>query len=383
MWRKFALWLMLIALPVVWAQKEHAPKSYFIYVGTYTGPLSKGIYVLRFEPGSGKWSAPELAVETSNPSFLAIDPSRHFLYAANENSHYKGERSGSVSAFGIDRRTGKLTLLNEVSTRGAGPCYVALDRTGKYVLVANYDGGNVAVFPVLPDGRLAEASAVVEHAGHGPNPERQEGPHAHQIDVTPDNRFAIVSDLGLDKLFVYHFNVGKGTLTANDPAFALAVPGAGPRHFVFDPSGKFVYVINEMGGTVTAFAYDRARATLASFQTITTLTADFRGENTSAEIAIHPSGKFLYGSNRGADALAVLAVEPAKGALKLVESVSTSGKTPRSFAIDPTGKYLLAANQDSNQIVVFAIDSATGRLTATGQTIDVPSPVCIKFLALD
>ena len=376
MWRKFALWLMLIALPVVWVQKEHAPKSYFIYVGTYTGPASKGIFVLRFEPGSAKWSVPELAVETSNPSFLAIDPSRHFLYAANENSQYKGERSGSVGAFGIDRRTGKLTLLNEVSTHGAGPCYVALDRTGKYVVVANYDAGNVDVFPVLPDGRLAEASAVVEHAGHGPNPERQERAHAHQIDVTPDNRFAIVSDLGLDKLFVYHFDVAKGTLTANDPAFALVAPGAGPRHFVFDPSGKFVYVINEMGGTITAFAYDRIRARLTSFQTITTLPADFKGENTSAEIAIHPSGKFLYGSNRGADALAVLAVEPAKGGLKLVESVSTSGKTPRSFAIDPTGKY-------SNQIVVFAIDSATGRLTATGQTIDVPSPVCIKFLALD
>jgi 6-phosphogluconolactonase len=380
---KVRVLLLLVALLVAWAREARSPDSYLIYVGTYTGPASKGIYVLRFEPGTSRWSSPAIAAETANPSFLAIDPSQGFLYAANEVSGYKGEHSGSISAFAIDHKTGKLTLLNEVSSHGAGPCYVALDRTGKYVLVANYDAGNVAVFPVLPDGRLAEASAVVQHAGHGPNAERQQGPHAHQIEVAPDNRFAIVSDLGLDRLLVYRFDVAKGTLAGNDPAFAPVAPGAGPRHFVFDLKGKFVYAINEMSGTITAFGYDAVRASLSSFQTISTLPADFKGENTSAEIAIHPSGKFVYASNRGADTLTILAVEPGKGSLKLVESVSAGGKTPRNFAIDPTGKYLFAANQDSNRIVIFRIDPVTGHLTATGQILEVPSPVCIKFLAAD
>jgi len=383
MWRKYTLlFLALIALttPFVWGQKSHPKGSYLVYVGTYTGPTSKGIYAFRFDLRSGKAGTIELVAETTNPSFLAVDPSGQYLYAANEISQYKGAKSGGVSAFAVDRKTGKLAFLNEVSSRGAGPCHVTLDKTGKYVLVANYDGGSVAVLPVLEDRRLGEASVVVQHTGHGPNPERQERPHAHQIELSPDNRFAIANDLGLDQLLVYHFDVAKGTLVAGDPAFASVEAGAGPRHLAFHPNGRFVYAINELGGSVTGFAYDAHQGLLRNLQTISTLPQDFKGKNDSAEIAVDPSGKFLYGSNRGPDDIAVFAIDSAKGTLKLVGSAPTQGKTPRNFAIDPTGKYLLAANQDSNNIVVFRIDLKTGGLTATGQVLEVPSPVCIVFV---
>jgi len=356
--------------------------SYLIYVGTYTGPASKGIYAFRFDPASGKSTSLGLMAETTNPSFLAIDPTQHYLYTANEVGDYKGEKSGGVSAFAIDRKTGKLTFMNQVSSRGGGPCHITLDKTGKYVLVANYDGGSVAVFPVLPDGRLGEASAVVHHGGHGPNAERQEGPHAHQIQVTRDNRFAIAADLGLDELLVYRFDAAKGTLTANDPPFAKVEAGAGPRHFALHPNGKFVYSLNEMGGNVTIFAYDARKGALRKLQTISSLPLDFKGKNDSAEIAANASGEFLYASNRGPDDIAVFAIGSG-GSLKLVEHVPTKGKTPRNFAIDPTGKYLFAANEESNSIVMFRVDPKTGRLTDTGQVLDVPSPVCVIFISAE
>jgi len=378
-----ALGLLALLMPFAQGQSSRTKDSYLIYVGTYTGPASKGIYAFRFDPASGKSTSLGLMVETTNPSFLAIDPSHRYLYAVNEVGDYKGERSGGVSSFAIDHKTGKLTFLNEVSSRGAGPCHVALDKTGKYVLVANYDGGSVAVFPVLPDGRLAEASAVVQHSGHGPNTERQEGPHAHEIQLTRDNRFAIATDLGLDELLVYHFDVAKGTLAANDPPLAKVEPGAGPRHFALHPSGKFVYSLNEMGGSVTGFAYDTRKGALSSLQTISSLPKDFKGKNDSAEIAADASGRFLYASNRGPDNIAVFAIDPAKGTLKLVEHVPTKGKTPRNFAIDPTGGFLFVANEESNNIVVFRVDPATGRLTDTGQVLDVPSPVCVVFIAAE
>ncbi len=365
--------LVLLGLLALWMPfalgSSKAKDSYLIYVGTYTGPASKGIYAFHFDPASGKSTSLGLMAETTNPSFLAIDPTHRYLYAANEVGDYKGEKTGGVSAFAIDRKTGKLTLLNEVSSRGAGPCHVTLDKTGKYVLVANYDGGSVAVFPVQPDGRLGEASAVVQHGGHGPNSERQEGPHAHEIQLTRQNRFAIAADLGLDELLVYRFDAAKGTLIANDPPFAKVDPGAGPRHFAFHPNDKFIYTLNEMGGSVTGFAYD-AR-----------LPKDFKGKNDSAEIVADASGRFLYASNRGPDNIAVFAIDPAKGTLKLVEHVPTKGKTPRNFAIDPTGRYLFVANEESNNIVVFRVDPKTGRLTHTGQVLEVPSPVCVVFIS--
>jgi len=382
--------LSIASLALLWltsaaqaAESARAKGEFFVYMGTYTGPKSKGIYAYRFDAATGRLTSLGSVAETVNPSFLAVDPSRRFLYAVNEISNYEGRKSGAVSAFALDRKTGKLTFLNQVSSRGAGPCHVALDKTGKYVLVANYEGGSVAVFPVLSDGRLGEASAFVQHQGHGVNPARQEGPHAHSVALSPDNRFALAADLGLDELLVYRFDPTQGSLAANQPPFGKVAPGAGPRHFGFSPNGRFVYVISEMASTVTVFSYDPARGALGELQAVSTLPKDFRGESDSAEVQVHPSGKFLYGSNRGHDSIAVFAIDARKGTLAPAEHVLTRGKTPRSFGIDPTGSYLFAANQDSDNVVVFRIDSKTGHLTPTGQVLEVPSPVCVTFVAID
>ncbi len=365
------------------AEKAKAMGEYLVYIGTYTGPKSKGIYAWRYDAATGRSAPLGLVAETANPSFLAAHPNGRYLYAVNEILNYGGGSAGAVSSFAIDRGTGKLTFLNQVSSRGAEPCYVAVDKTGKSVLVANYTGGSVAAFPVLEDGRLGEASAFVQHAGSSVNPERQEGPHAHSINLSPDNRFAIAADLGLDELLVYRFDPTKSSLEANQPAFARVNPGAGPRHFVFHPSGKFAYVINEMQSTVSAFSYDPAGGVLRGLQTVSTLPKDFVGHNDTAEVRVHPSGKFLYGSNRGHDSIAVFAIDAKKGTLTPVAHVPTQGKTPRNFGIDPTGSYLFAANQDSDNIVVFRIDPKTGRLSPTGQVLEVPSPVCVRFVAIE
>jgi 6-phosphogluconolactonase len=380
----FVSMLLLLGVQQAGGAATHKEK-YLVYVGTYTeeGSKSKGIYAYRFDPATSELSPIGLVAETINPSFLAVHPNHRFLYAANEVTHYKGQNSGAVSAFVIDHATGKLTFLNEVTSHGADPCYLTVDKSGKYVLVANYTGGSVATFPLFEDGRLGEASAVVQHSGHGKNPERQEGPHAHSIDLSPDNRFALVDDLGLDELLVYRFDNAKGSLTPSDPRFAKLDPGAGPRHFAFHPNGKFAYVISEMQGSVTVFAYDPASGALHSLQTISTLPKDFTGAIENAEIEVHPSGKFLYASNRGHDSIAVFAIDANKGTLTLVDYVPTGGKTPRSFEIDPTGSLLFAANQDSNTIVVFRIDAQTGRLTPSGKMLEVSKPVCVKFVAIE
>jgi 6-phosphogluconolactonase len=376
----------VIALFLFSSLSAAAPGSeYLFYVGTYTedGSKSKGIYAYRFDANNAEIIPLGLAAETTNPSFVALHPNGRFLYAVNEVPNYKGPNSGGVSAFSIDRATGKLTFLNEVASRGADPCYITVDKTGKYVLVANYTGGSVAVFPVLDDGKLGEASAFVQHTGKGTNPERQEGPHAHSIDLSPDNRFAMVDDLGLDQLLVYKFDAAKGSLTANQPAFAKLDAGAGPRHFALHPSGKFAYVIAEMGHTVTAFSNDPATGRLRTLQTISTLPKDFKGRNDDAEISVHPSGKFLYASNRGEDTIAIYAIDQTKGTLTQTGSVPTGGKEPRNFEIDPTGYFLFAANQLSDNVVVFRIDAKTGNLTATGQVFEVGRPVCIRFLKVN
>jgi 6-phosphogluconolactonase len=360
--------------------EQHA--KYLFYVGTYTeeGSKSKGIYAYRFDADTGQIKPLGLAAETTNPSFVALHPNGRFLYAVNEVQNYKGPNSGGVSAFSIDRSTGKLTFLNEVPSRGADPCYITLDKTGKYVLVANYTGGSIAVFPVLEDGKLGEASVFLQHTGHGTNPTRQEKAHAHSIDLSPDNRFAMVDDLGLDELLVYKFDSGNGSLTPNNPPFAKLDPGAGPRHFALSPSGKYAYVVAEMHSTVTVFSNDEKTGTLAPVQTVSALPKDFTGQNDDAEIQMHPSGKFLYASNRGSDTITEFAIDPGKGTLTPVAYTPTQGKIPRSFEIDPTGKFLFAANQKSDNIVVFRVEAKTGRLTPTGQVLDVGSPVCVKFL---
>lgn len=377
----FLLFTLIVLTSLAAAQNG----KYLMYVGTYTleKSSSKGIYAYRYDTATQEITSLGLVAETTNPSWVAIHPNGRFLYAVNEVQNYNGPNSGGVSAFSIDRATGKLTFLNEVSSRGADPCYISVDPSGKYALVANYTGGSIATFPIAADGRLGEASAFVQHTGHGINPKRQEGAHAHSIDLSPDEHFAFVDDLGLDQLLVYKFDNKKGSLKPNNPPFAKLDAGAGPRHFALHPSGQFAYVISEMASTVTAFSFASKSGTFNRIQTISALPEDFKGENDDAEIEVHPSGKFLYASNRGHDSITVFAIDPAKGMLTLVEHASTQGKEPRNFAIDPTGTLLFAENQNSNNVVVFRVDQNSGKLTPSGKTFEVGQPVCIKFLRVE
>ena len=372
--------LALFAASAVQAQQS----KYIFYVGTYTGNgnTSKGIYAYRFDASSGESTPLGLVAETTNPSFVALSPDSRYLYAVNELDNYKGGNTGGVSAFVVDRPTGRLTFLNEVGSRGADPCYIIVDKSGKHVMVANYVGDSVAVFPVLEGGKLGEASDfIARRTGHGANPQRQEAPHAHSIDLSPDSHYGFVNDLGLDELFEYKFDSANGTLTPTDPPTVKFDPGAGPRHLVFGPKAKFAYVIAEMSNTITVFSFDQRRGVLLPRQRISTLPKDFTGGSDASEIRMAPSGKFLYASNRRHDSIAVFAVDSQKGTLTPVEYAPTQGKIPRSFDIDPSGNFLLAANQKSDNIVVFRIDQSTGRLTPTGQTLNVNAPVCVKFMA--
>jgi len=365
------------------APAEAAHSNYLVYIGTYTDHGSKGIYAYRFDSSTGKVTSLGLAAETPEPSFLAVDSGGQFLYAVNETDTYNGQPTGSVSAFTIQPGSGKFSLLNQITSQGAAPAHITLDRTGKYALVSNYTGGSVIVFPVLKDGQLGQATAFVQHKGHSVNTERQQAPHAHAIALSPDNRFAIVADLGLDQLLVYRFDAAKGTLGAN-PQVTTTKPGAGPRHLVFGAKGRFLYVINELHSTVVTYSYDAATGALHELQDISTLPKGFRGASTAAEIAIDPAGKFLFASNRivAADgSVAVFAIDAIAGTLTPVEIDSTGGKTPRNFAIDPTGTWLLAANQDSDGVVVFHLDPKSGHLTAAGEVVPVPSPTCVTFVA--
>jgi 6-phosphogluconolactonase len=356
------------------------PGKYWVFVGTYTGGASKGIYRMVLDTASGKLSEPALAAELDSPSFLAIHPTRKYLYAVNE--HIGSPKAGAVTAFALDAKTGELTQLNQQSTIGDGPCHLVVDASGKNLLVANYGGGSVAVLPIGPDGKLAPASAFIQHTGKVFDPERQGAPHAHSINLDAGNRFAVVADLGLDRVFVYRFDPVRGQLTPNQPPAAKVKDRSGPRHFAFHPDGRHAYVINEINCTITAFDYDPERGTLNEIQTIATMPVAVEPRHSTAEVVVHPSGRFLYGSNRGHDSLAVYAIEKGTGRLKLVEYQSTGGKTPRNFAVDPTGSYVLAENQDSNTIVVFRVDPGTGALEPTGQVVSVPKPVCVKFVPI-
>jgi 6-phosphogluconolactonase len=351
-----------------------------VYIGTYTRGDSKGIYLAHLDLATGKLSGAELAAEVVNPSFLALHPTRPLVYAIGEIGNFAGGKTGAVSAFTRDEKTGKLALLNQQSSKGSGPCYVTVDRAGKNVLVANYGSGSIACLPLKEDGRLGEAAAFIQHEGSGPNRQRQEGPHAHSINVDAANRFAVAADLGLDKLLVYRLDAAAGKLTPNDPPFVAMAPGAGPRHFAFHPGGRYAYAINELNSTVTAMSYDADRGELKTIQSTATLPADFSGTNYPAEVQVHSSGRFVYGSNRGHDSIVTFAVDAATGKLTRVGLVSTQGKNPRNFGIDPSGRCLLVANQDGNNVVVFRIDAQTGQLTPTGSSIRVTAPVCVKML---
>ncbi len=353
--------------------------NYLMYVGTYTGSnsKSKGIYAFRFDSATGQATPLGLAAEIANPSFVAIHPNGKNLYAVGES------QGGAVHSFNIDKATGKLTLINTVSAKGNGPCHLNVDKTGRSLIVVNYGSGSTTLLAINADGSLKEAASSMQHKGAVHLAKRQGGPHAHSVNFAPDNRHASVADLGLDQLIVYQFDAAAGTIAPNDPPFAKVAPGAGPRHFSFHPNGKRAYVINEIDLTATAFKYNAKKGTLTETHTISTLPPDFNGSReglSTAEILAHPSGKFVYGSNRGHDTIVVYRVKGNK--LQHVENAPTQGKTPRNFAIAPGGQFLLAENQASDTIVIFKIDPKTGKLTPTGQTHEVGSPVCIRFLPL-
>ncbi len=346
------------------------------YIGTYTGGKadSKGIYHCYIDDVTGLLGPVTLAAQTPSPSFLAMRPDGNFLYAVNE----AGE--GTVSAFSRDVKSGNLKHLNTKPAGGTAPCHIVVDKTGANVLFANYGGGSVGVYRVAEDGSLGKRSGFVQHKGSSVNPHRQKGPHGHAINLDAGNRFAMASDLGLDKVLIYAFDPTKGTLTPGPQPFAKVHPGSGPRHFAFHPDGKFAFVLNEMVSTITGFAYDASTGSLKALGTVSTVPDDFKGANSTAEIFVRPDGKFLYASNRGHDSIAVFAIDQSTGKLSLVEHEKTGGKTPRNFAIAPGAKFLIAANQKSDNIVVFTIDEKSGVLGSTGNSVAVPSPVCIEFV---
>jgi 6-phosphogluconolactonase len=379
--------------------------DYFLYVGTYTGfkyvhhsktwgvgeSRSQGIYVSRYHAATGELSAPELAAEIINPSFLTISPDHKYLYAVSEDPYSLGpplDHSSYVSAFAIDPASGHLRLLNTVPAGGTSTCFISMDKTGRYVLMANFGSGSITVVRVREDGSLGELTGFIQDVGHSVDRAIQTEPHTHSIVVSPDNRYAIVSDLGIDKVLIFRFDAETGRLSPPDPPFATVYPGGGPRHFAFDPSGRFGYQLSEMSGIVDVFSWDPSHGSLSEVQRVQTVPHNFFGGNHSAEIEVHPSGKFLYESNRrtqgetvrGPDTIGVFSIDPKDGTLTPVEHVLTGGIMPRNFTIDPSGKFLMAANQLSNNIVIFSINGVTGRLSPTGREIKVDTPVCLKFV---
>jgi 6-phosphogluconolactonase len=356
------------------------PASMHVYFGTYTGEKSQGIYRSRLDLASGALSAPELAATVTSPSFLAVHPSKRFLYAVNEMGKFGDKPTGAVSAFAIGAG-GALTLLNQESSGGNGPAHLTVDRAGTAVLVANYGGGSVASLPIGADGRLQPAVSVIAHQGSSVHPKRQTKPYAHSINVDAANTFAYAADLGVDRIFIYRLDKA-GALSAATPSSVALAPGSGPRHFALHPTRPYAYVINELALTVTAFSRDATSGALSELQTIGTLPAGIANDPafSTAEVVVHPSGRFLYGSNRGHDSIVVYAIDDATGRLTLVEHESTQGNFPRGFGVDPTGTYLLAANQRSDSVVVFRIDPKSGALTPTGQTVQVGTPVSVVFV---
>ena len=354
-----------------------------LLVGTYTSgeSKSKGIYLLKFDPRDGGITPHGVVDGVEEPSFLAIDERRNFVYAVNETLEFNGQKSGSVSSFALRTDTGALTFINKQPSMGSAPCHITVSPDGKFVLVANYLGGNVAVLPVSKDGVLAPAVDIKQHSGSGPDKKRQDSAHAHSVILDQKGRFAFVNDLGVDKIFIYEFDAATGRLNPNrNQPYFQTKPGAGPRHFKFHPSGKYAFVINELDMTISSLAYDAAKGSLKEVQTVSTLPSGFSGENTCADIHVTPDGAFLYGSNRGHDSLVGFKVDSQSGRMELIGHTSTQGKTPRNFLIDPTGKYLLVANQRSDSIVTFGIEKKTGRLRSIGEKVTVPSPVCLQLV---
>ena len=376
--------LTTLGLAVATLTSASAGDQHLVYFGCYTNAKSgsKGIYVSKFDSAKGELSEPELAVETSSPSFLAIHPSKRFLYAVGEMS-VLGQKGGGLSAFSISVPDGRLKLLNQVSSVGAGPCHVSVDKNGMMAMIANYGGGSVASYQIGPTGSLCEAATFVQHEGSSVDPKRQAGPHGHSINPSPDNKYAFACDLGLDKVLIYKLDPASGKMTAH--GHANVPPGSGPRHFAFHPSGKFAFVNNEMLMTVTSFAYDALKGALTPIETVSTLPEADRGKAgfSTAETVVHPNGKFVYVSNRTHDTIAVFNCDAATGKLSLIQNASAEGKIPRNFCLDPSGKWMIVAHQDSNSAALLSVDQATGKLAFTGKKISVGGSVCVRFLTLD
>jgi 6-phosphogluconolactonase len=369
--RPASIFMALLALTSTISQGVAA--EHLVYFGTYTGPKSKGIYVSRFETSTGKLTAPELAAELARPSWVTTHPNGKFLYAVSELGN-----DSTITAYSIDRSSGKLKELNKVPSGGSAACHLAINKPGSLIFVANYGNGTVAGFRLLQDGTLGARTAFVQHQGSSVNQRRQRGPHAHAVVLSPDGKFLFVPDLGTDQYVAYKVDA-EGGITPFEAGSPKVKPGSGPRHFAFHPNGKLAYGLNEMGSSVTGFTYD-GKGSLREIETVSTLPADFKEESNSAEIEVDSPGRFVYASNRGHDSIAIFAIDRSKGTLQDVQRVSTQGRVPRNFKIDPSGKFLLAANQDSDNVVVFKRDDKSGKLAATGQVLEVGSPVCIEFL---
>ena len=352
--------------------------TFVMYVGTYTRETSAGIYGYRFDAASGEAESLGLLADLRDPSFLALHPTGKYLYAVTESDDFDSEGSGSVSSFAVDPDSGGLDKMNEVSSRGGWPCHLSVDGSGRMLIVANYKGGSVASFPVNEDGTLGSASSFYQHEGSSVH-SRQEQPHAHSADFSADGEYAFFSDLGLDRVMVYKADASTATIAPHDPPHVEVEPGSGPRHFAQHPSGRFAYGLNELSSTVSVFGFDAEAGVLSVIQTVSTLPEDFEGENYTAEIYVHPSGKFVYASNRGHHSIAVFTVDGESGMLEPAGQVSTRGEWPRNFAFDPTGRYLLAANQNSDNIAVFRIDPVSGALESSGVDLAMDAPVCIVF----
>ncbi len=351
-----------------------------LYVGTYNSPISEGIYRLSFDTATGKLGEPALAAKMTNPSFVAIHPDGKKLYAVGEVGESGKRKGGAVAAFELSPK-GDLKPINDQSTVGGGPCHITLNPDGTTVLVANYGGGSVVSYKVGPDGGLGEPASFIQHKGASVNKQRQEASHAHSINTDPSGAFVYAADLGLDKILIYKLDKATSALSAADPAYVAVAKGSGPRHFCFHPSGKFAFVINELANTITAFIHNPKTGALTSYQTISTLPKDFKGSSYTAEVVAHPSGKFIYGSNRKGDSIAAFTVNPESGTLAVAGFATEGIKEPRNFIVDPTGKWLLVANQNADTIIVFEIDQKTGVPKPTGISAKVGKPVCLRLLA--
>jgi 6-phosphogluconolactonase len=345
-----------------------------VYFGSHSNGPGVGFSLAHFDTDTGALTQPEFLLAAKEPAFFVLSPDGTRLYSCNSGS------PGGLSAYAVEPHTGRLMLLNRVLAGGGDTSFITLDHTGRFVLVANYDGGSVAAFALRPDGAIGDWTAFDQHSGHSVNPVRQTHAYAHAIVLDSTNRFALVPDLGVDRLYVYRFDDRTGRLTPNDPPFAAIAPGSGPRHVRFHPNGRWVYLINEIASTIVSFNWDPAGGALAPFQTVSALPTDFKGVSTCAELEIHPNGRFLYASNRGHNSLAVFAIDPGSGRLTPVEHVPSGGKTPRNFAFDPGGRWIVLTNQDSSNAVVFRVDAETGRLARIGDPVPVPAPFCERFL---